>query len=81
MDEQSLIYSVEVSVTGSVPAGLITNAAGVSDVEVRGSVLQCRVRGSFQPFLEALSGCEVIRLESVATREITSDSLLEDGNV
>jgi hypothetical protein len=41
-------------------------ASGVSDVEVDGPVLRCRVCGSFQPFLEALRGYEVISLTSTA---------------
>jgi hypothetical protein len=34
-------------------------------VEVLGRVLRCTVNGSFQPFLEALRGHEVIGLKSV----------------
>ena len=36
-------------------------------VEVDGRRLSCLVRGSFQPFLEALRGSEVINLTSIPT--------------
>jgi len=35
-------------------------------VEVEGSILRCLVRGSFQPFLEALRGYEVDDLNSTS---------------
>jgi hypothetical protein len=44
----------------------VERASGVSDVEVDGPVLRCRVCGSFQPFLEALRGYEVVSLTSTA---------------
>jgi len=40
---------------------------GVSDVEIDGRILRCVVLGSFQPFLEALRGHEVISLKSLPT--------------
>ena len=55
---------VEVSFVGPPPVRQLTRAAGVSDVEVDGSTLRCTVIGSFQPFLEALRGYEVINLRS-----------------
>lgn len=39
-------------------------ASGVSEVVVDGRVVRCLVSGSFQPFLEALRGHEVINLTS-----------------
>ena len=42
----------------------IERAAGVSDVEIDGPVVRCLVAGSFQPFLEALRGHEIISLQS-----------------
>jgi hypothetical protein len=57
---------VEVSFVGLPPAKQIERASGVSDVEVDGRVLRCIVWGSFQPFLEALRGHEVIGLRSTA---------------
>jgi len=33
-------------------------------VEIDGSTLRCLVSGSFQPFLEALRGHEVVRFDS-----------------
>jgi hypothetical protein len=40
-------------------------AAGVSGVEVAGRTLRCVICGSFQPFLEALRGHEVLALTSI----------------
>ena len=51
---------VEVSFVGAPPAQQVERASGVSEVEVDGSSLRCLVCGSFQPFLEALRGHEVV---------------------
>jgi hypothetical protein len=59
---------VEVSFVGAAPARQVERAPGVSDVEVHGSILRCLVCGSFQPFLEALRGHEVIGFSSTPTR-------------
>ena len=66
-----LIQRVEVSFVGQPPACVVERAAGVSDVEVEGPTLRCLVHGSFQPFLEALRGHEVISL--LSTRFEPSD--------
>jgi hypothetical protein len=58
---------VEVSFVGAPPTRQIERASGVSGVETDGHVLRCIVRGSFQPFLEALHGHEVISLNSTST--------------
>jgi hypothetical protein len=55
---------VEVSFVGTAPAGQVERASGVSEVEADGSVLRCLVCGSFQPFLEALRGHEVVGFSS-----------------
>jgi hypothetical protein len=55
---------VEVRFTGGAPAQRVARASGVSEVEAYGSILRCIVRGSFQPFLEALRGHEVVALDS-----------------
>jgi hypothetical protein len=68
------VQRVEVSFVGTPPARQVMRASGVSQVEIEGATLRCVVCGSFQPFLEALRGHEVIRLQS------TSDSNLEGGN-
>lgn len=52
---------------GAAPARQVESASGVRDVEVDGSILRCLVCGSFQPFLEALRGHEVISLTSTPT--------------
>jgi hypothetical protein len=55
---------VEVSFVGTPPARQIERASGVSEVDVDGPIVRCLVTGSFQPFLEALRGHEVITLQS-----------------
>jgi hypothetical protein len=65
MAEQLNAQMVEVSFVGAAPVHQIERASGVSKVEVRGRVLRCTVYGSFQPFLEALRGHEVISLRSI----------------
>ena len=57
--------SVEVSFVGAPPVQQVARASGVSRVEiVDDRLLRCVVYGSFQPFLEALHGHEVISLKS-----------------
>jgi hypothetical protein len=58
--EGPLVQRVEVSFVGVPPVRRIERAAGVSDVIVEGRVLRCVVTGSFQPFMEALRGHEVV---------------------
>lgn len=64
MAEELPVRRVEVSFVGTAPARQVRRAAGVSDVEAKGSTLSCLVSGSFQPFLEALRGHEVVRFDS-----------------
>jgi hypothetical protein len=59
------VQRVEVSFVGSPPVRQIERASGVSEVDVDGLVVHCVVTGSFQPFLEALRGHEVITLQSM----------------
>jgi len=58
-----------VSFTGSPPVRQIERASGVSEVDVDGPIVCCLVTGSFQPFLEALRGHEVITLQSTPVAE------------
>jgi hypothetical protein len=67
MNEQQPVRRVEVSFVGSPPIKQVECAPGVSEVELDGSLLCCLVTGSFQPFLEALRGHEVITLTSTST--------------
>jgi hypothetical protein len=60
MAEELQVCRVEVSFVGTAPAQQVGRASGVSEVEAQGSVLRCLVCGSFQPFLEALRGHEVV---------------------
>jgi hypothetical protein len=66
MAEEPQTQRVEVSFVGAPPAKQIERASGVSDVEIDGPILRCLVCGSFQPFLEALRGHEVISLTSTS---------------
>jgi hypothetical protein len=58
------LQRVEVRFVGAPPTRQIRRASGVSEVEVDGLTLRCYVYGSFQPFLEALRGHEVVSLLS-----------------
>ena len=69
MTEQLPNQRVEVHFVGPPPARQIARASGVSDVEVDGHRVRCSVCGSFQPFLEALRGYEVIGLTSTPASE------------
>jgi hypothetical protein len=67
MTPELAVQRVEVSFVGSPPAQQVKRASGVSEVEIDGATLRCVVCGSFQPFLEALRGHEVISLRSIST--------------
>jgi hypothetical protein len=58
---------VAVRFVGAPPVRRIALATGVTEVRIDGHILRCFVSGSFQPFLEALRGHEVISLESTLT--------------
>ena len=68
MSEELPTRRVEVSFVGTAPARQVERASGVSDVEINGSILRCLVCGSFQPFLEALRGHEVVGFSSTLAR-------------
>jgi hypothetical protein len=55
-------HRVEVTFVGSPPTRQIERAQGVSEVHLDGPLVRCLVCGSFQPFLEALRGYEVVSL-------------------
>ena len=67
MTEELPIQRVEVSFVGAPPLRQVQRASGVSEVEIDGQILRCVVYGSFQPFLEALRGHEVMCLRSIST--------------
>ena len=67
MADRPSVQRVEVSFAGRPPLHRVERASGVSQVVIEGSLLRCLVAGSFQPFLEALHGYEVISLTSIAT--------------
>ena len=64
MADELITYRVEVTFVGSPPARQMARASGVTDIEVDGHQVRCVVCGSFQAFLEALHGSEVITLTS-----------------
>ena len=66
MANELSVQRVEVLFVGAPPARQVERASGVVEVEVDGRTLRCTVRGSFQPFLEALRGHEVISLKSLS---------------
>jgi hypothetical protein len=65
MADDPPLRQVEVSFAGAPPVGRVARAAGVSDVQAGRFTLRCLVCGSFQPFLEALRGHEVLALTSI----------------
>ncbi|HEY0493109.1 MAG TPA: hypothetical protein VGD57_06550 [Candidatus Dormibacteraeota bacterium] len=64
MTKELATKRVEVTFVGPLPARQIARATGVTEVKVDGHWMSCLVCGSFQPFLEALHGYEVISLSS-----------------
>jgi len=64
MPQELPVQRVEVRFVGTPPAAQVERASGVSEVKTDGSMLRCLVCGSFQPFLEALRGHEVISFTS-----------------
>jgi hypothetical protein len=68
MDEAAATQQVEVTFDGTPPSRQIEQALGVSDVQVDGQIVRCLVDGSFQPFLEAMRGYEVVNLTAIPTR-------------
>ena len=64
MTDGFMIQRVEVRFAGNPPVKQVARASGVSAIEVDQEILRCLVYGSFQPFLEALRGHEVISLKS-----------------
>jgi hypothetical protein len=67
---------VEVTFLGTPPTRQLERATGVIDVDVDGQTVRCLVYGSFQPFLEAVRGYEVISLTATpalnpSTRRMT----------
>jgi hypothetical protein len=65
MTEDLRMQRVEVRFVATPPARRIERASGVSQMEIDGRTLRCLVSGSFQSFLEALVGHEVISLTSI----------------
>lgn len=62
-------WRVEVTFVATPPTRQIERASGVSEVEVDDQTIRCVVCGSFQPFIEALRGHEVLNVTSIPTLE------------
>ena len=73
MTEEIQVQRVEVRFVTKPPVRQIERAAGVSHVEVDGTTLRCVVTGSFQQFIEALRGFEVISLDSTPAPSLHID--------
>jgi hypothetical protein len=71
---------VEVTFVATPPASGLKRASGVSEVEVDGHTIRCLVRGSVQPFLEALRGHEVLSLSSIPALDPTDLDPRGDGH-
>ena len=69
---------VEVRYAGVPPVHQVERASGVSDVVSDGRMLRCLVCGSFQPFLEALRGHEVLSLTTSQVVDVTGQALEGD---
>jgi hypothetical protein len=67
--EEQPIRRVEVRFVGIPPVRQVERASGVSGVGVDEGILRCLICGSFQPFLEAIQGHEVITLTSTVDSE------------
>jgi hypothetical protein len=65
MPDDPPLCRVEVRFASVPPARQVARAAGVSGVQADGCIMRCLVCGSFQPFLEALRGHEVLALTSI----------------
>jgi hypothetical protein len=70
MFNNQAVWRVEITFVAAPPTRQIERASGVSEVEVDDQTICCVVSGSFQPFLEALRGHEVIGLTSIPALEL-----------
>jgi hypothetical protein len=75
MECQPPTQRVEVRFAGMPPVRQVERASGVSDVVSDGRVLRCLVCGSFQPFLEALRGHEVVSLRTSDVVDVSRQDL------
>ena len=69
MVQNAATQRVEITFIGTPPARQIQQALGVSDVQIDGQIIRCLICGSFQPFLEAVRGYEVLNLTATPTRD------------
>jgi hypothetical protein len=73
MTDEPPTQRVEICFVGTPPARQVERAPGVSEVQIEGARLRCLVYGSFQPFLEALRGHEVISFTSTPAHSPDSE--------
>ena len=69
MVQNAATQQVEVTFIGTPPARQIQQALGVSGVQIDGQIIRCLICGSFQPFLEAVRGYEVLNLTATPTQD------------
>lgn len=74
MSQEPAIQRVEATFAGTPPSRRIIQASGVTDVEVEGHTVRCLIYGSFQPFLEAVRGYEVLSLTAIPAVDGTKPS-------
>jgi hypothetical protein len=77
---QQPVQRVEVRFARTPSARQIERASGVSEVKIDGRVVRRLVAGSFQPFLDAPWGHEVINLQSAPAVEPTSSTDVAGGH-
>lgn len=58
------LHQVELEFAGDVPVAAVRAVPGVDHVEVEAHRLRCSVRGSFDPFMKAVAGSEVLVFNS-----------------
>jgi ABC-2 type transport system ATP-binding protein len=58
------IHHVEVELAGTADVERLKRVPGIEQLKVDGNRIHCNVRGSFEPFLEALQGQQVLNLVS-----------------
>jgi hypothetical protein len=76
MPDAPPLCRVEVRFASVPPVRQVARAAGVSGVQADGRIMRCLVCGSFQPFLEALRGHEVLALTSIPVPEAREPAAL-----
>jgi hypothetical protein len=80
MVEKLPTQRVAVTFVATPPTRQIQWTSGVTNVEVDGQTVRCLVYGSFQPFLEAVRGYEVVSLTAIPTLDPADSEPPGDGS-